>query len=87
MKEKKAPQYKVTLDTCGVTYTKQAESIDLALEKMNLSWNDIKGKGVIRVEEGDKSFERLFNTVKLRRIFGSKMVRLLWSGRLRYLLK
>jgi len=78
--------YKVKLETSGKTYTKSAETIDDALNAMGLDWHDIKGKGTIKVSQGDKSTEKTFNAVLLRRIFGSKEARWWWSGNLKFLL-
>jgi len=79
-------KYKVKLETNGKTITKTAESIYDALTAMDLTWDKIKGKGVITVSQGDKTREKVFNAPLLRRLFGNKDFRALWANRLKYLL-
>ena len=76
--------YKVTLQSAGEKHTTQAKSVDEALVKMNLTWNMIKAKGVITVSKNKKSYEHVFTAIKLRRIFGNKLTRALWSKRLEF---
>ena len=76
--------FKVTLQTSGEKHTKTAKSVNEALVKMNLTWNMIKAKGVITVSKGKKSYDHVFSAIKLRRIFGNKLTRALWSKRLEF---
>ena len=82
----KKEKYKVELETSNETITKKADTIYDAIESMGLTWDKIKAKGVIRVSEDKKSFEKVFQATELRRIFGSKEARMLWSNNLKYLL-
>ena len=84
---KKETNYKVVLKMCGKEYVQEAETIDEALAKLGLSWNNIKGKGVIAVSKGKQTYEKLFYTQRLRQVFGNKLTRVLWAKRLDYLMK
>ena len=83
--------YNVKLETAGQEYKAKAETINEALDKIGLSWNEIKNKGVITISQGVgkniKKHEHLFNTIQLRRIFGNKLTQQLWAKRLETLLK
>lgn len=87
-KPNKKAIYTVRLERAGdKPITKKAETIYDALSAMDLTWNQIKGKGVIKVFTDDgRSREKVFNAVLLRRIFGSKDARRLWAGNLKFLL-
>lgn len=86
MKDKKL-QYKVTLDTVGKKYIQEGETIDEALSKIPLTWNQVTNKGVITVFNGKDSYEHLFYTLPLRRIFANKLTRMMWAKRLKLLLE
>ncbi len=79
--------YKIKLETSGKIYKQSAETIEEAMELIGLEWNDIKGKGLLTITKGKLSHEHLFNTVQLRRFFGSKLRRELWAKRLNILLE
>jgi hypothetical protein len=72
---------KVTLDTTGVKYKAEGETVSEAIQNLGFSWNTVKAKGVFTVRIGKKSFEKLFNLAQLRKIFGNKLVRDLWASR------
>jgi hypothetical protein len=77
---------KLKLTTCGLEFKASGETIEECLDKVGLSWNDIKNKGVITVKKGTKTHEHLFSTLQLKRIFGNKLTKGLWSKRLETLL-
>jgi hypothetical protein len=79
--------FKVTLELTGNKYEVKAESIDLALEKIGLKWNQIKGKGIIKISSKDSYFERLFFVKQLRQMFSNKLSRNLWAKRMEFLMK
>lgn len=77
---------KVSLLTVGEEYKATGKTVEEALVKMNLQWNDIKGKGTLTISDKDKTYEKLFTTIQLRRLFGNKLTLMLWGKRLEYLL-
>jgi hypothetical protein len=79
--------FKVTLELTGNKYEVKAESIDLALEKIGLKWNQIKGKGVLKIVGKDSYFERMFFVKQLRQMFSNKLTRQLWAKRMEFLMK
>ncbi len=78
---------KLTLETSDLKYETEAETIDATLAKLNLSWEQIKAKGVVTVSNGEKSYSHIFYLKQLKRIFANKTTRLLWAKRLDLLLK
>ncbi len=68
-------------------FMRKGKSVDEALSKIPLTWNEIKLKATITVYKGNKSYERLFYTRLLRRIFANKLTRLMWAKRLEFFLK
>ena len=85
--EKKTFKYKLTLETVGLKYKSEGDSVEEALKEMDLKWHHIKGKGVFYIRKGKKKCEKLFYKNQLSLIFGNKLTRKLWSKRLEYLLK
>ena len=79
--------YYITLRTGGETHAGKGGTIAETLEKINLSWEKIKFKGIMNIRKGQKKHEHLFNVIQLRRIFGNKLVRAKWSQNLEYLMK
>jgi hypothetical protein len=77
--------YNIKLDTVGVKYKGKGESVEEALAMIDLTWNQIKGKGLVTVNVGKNSLEHLFTTIQLRRMFGNKFNRILWGKRLQML--
>ena len=78
--------YNLTLETVGRKYQSQGETIDQALANLNLSWEQIKAKGIVKVSQDKKTYEHLFYLRPLRRIFANKITRLIWGKRLTLLL-
>lgn len=77
---------KLVLETSGLKYKSQGESIEEALGSLGLEWNNIKAKGVVKVSTGKNSYEHLFTMNQLRRIFANKLTRMMWGKRLAILL-
>lgn len=74
---------RVKLNTCGLEYTASANTIEEALTNLGLNWDNIKGKGEITVSSrGKKSYTHLFTSLQLKRLFGNKLTKGLWSKRL-----
>jgi hypothetical protein len=66
--------FSVKVETVGLTYTAVGDTIQDALNDIGLKWFQLKGKGVVTVEKGGLSAQKLFNAVQLRRLFGVKGV-------------
>lgn len=79
--------YKLTLNIAGTDYKTKGETIDEAIAALDLSWNQIKGKGTVKIEEGKTTCEHLFQKLQLQRIFSNKITRYMWAKRLALLLK
>lgn len=73
---------KIKLTTSGKEYETKGKTIAEALEKFDLSWENIKAKGTVTLIDGDKTYEHLFNMKVLRRIFSNKIVLQTWAKRL-----
>lgn len=82
-----ATKYKVSLTILGTEWTQKGATIDEALSLFPLDWQQIKGKGVVRIKYGKQSCEKLFTMIILRRIFGNKLSRSMWSKNLQLLLQ
>ena len=80
-------QYDVKLKMAGLVYTSRANTIENALDKLNLDWNNVKAKGVVEIDNGKQKYEHLFYTTQLKRIFANKITRMMWGKRLTLLLK
>lgn len=82
---------RLTLTTIGKEYKATADTIEECLNKVGLSWNEIKNKGTINIISGVgkniKRHEHLFTTIQLRRILGNQLTKKLWAKRLETLLK
>ena len=77
---------KANLKTVGKEYKGQGETVDEALGNMGITWEKIKGKGVITITDGVKTHEHLFYLSQLRKLFGNHTTRALWGKRLTILL-
>jgi hypothetical protein len=67
--------YKLTLKTMGREYSAKGKTIDGALSKMVLGWEQIKGKGTIYLDDGKRKLEKMLFAPMLRRIFNNKITR------------
>jgi hypothetical protein len=79
--------YKVVLEMTGIKYKAEGETIDEAIANLGLEWNQIKGKGLIKVFKDKASAEYLFYMKQLKRIFANKTTRMMWAKRLELFLK
>ena len=85
-KESKKPsKYKVVLNTADREYSHAAATVSEALAGMGPEWNDVKAKGTITISKDGHSYQHLFNNTQLKRMFGSKWTRDMWSQRLEWL--
>jgi hypothetical protein len=71
----------------GKEYNQTGNNIEEALIKMNLGWEQVKGKGTITVSLGEQTHEHLFQMKILRRIFANKIMMTHWAKNLEFLLK
>lgn len=79
-------QFKVNLQMAGKEYKQRAGSVELALSAMGLDWSQIKAKGVVTITKDGQSYEHFFPLHQLKKLFGNKMTRAMWSKRLEFLL-
>lgn len=77
---------KLKLLMVGIEHKAKGKTVEEALDNLNLSWEQIKAKGVVTVSEDGKSYEHLFMMKPLKRIFANKLTRTLWAKRLTLLL-
>lgn len=77
---------KLKLLMSGIDYKSKGETVEDAINNLNLSWEQIKAKGIITVSDDGKSYEHLFMMKPLKRIFANKLTRALWAKRLTLLL-
>ncbi len=69
------PKYKVVIKILGERWAREGSSIESALGKFELDWQNIKGKGTLTVYKGGRKHVHLYNAIKLRRIFSNKIIR------------
>ena len=84
---KKIKGYIVNLLMCGNVYVGKGDTLDSALENLGLSWEQIKGKGVITVIKDGKTMEHLYYVKQLKRMFANKLARFTIAKRLELLFK
>jgi hypothetical protein len=58
-----------------------------ALQKLNLSWEEIKGKGVITVYSGKNKHEQVMNVFSIRKMLANKVIMAHKAKDFEYLLK
>lgn len=78
---------KIILNVLGQEWKSKGKDIDTALSNFDLEWQQIKGKGILKITQGKSNIEYWCNAIKLRRIFANKITRQLWAKRLEVLLK
>ena len=78
--------YKIVVEVLGKQWKQDGKTIEEALSNFDLSWEHIKGKGVIIVSKGGLTHEHLMAAKLLRRIFSNKITRILWAKNLQLLL-
>ena len=69
------------------TYKGTGESVQEAIENIDIDWMQVKNKGTLSVRYRNKSFSKLMNMYQLRRIMRSKMIREAWSRNFEFLMK
>lgn len=79
--------YKIVIEVLGKKWTEEGKNIMDALEKFDLTWENIKGKGTLTITHGKNRHQNLLTAVRLRRIFSSKTVKQMWASRFLYLLE
>ena len=67
--------YKITVKVLGVETANTGKTVEETLNKFNMGWQEIKSKGVLTAEYGDKKFVRLMNAPQLRRVFNNKIAK------------
>jgi hypothetical protein len=80
-------KYKAVLKSLGSEWTATGKTIEEALANLDLSWEQIKGKGTLTVSWGKDSHEHLFNVFVLRRIVSNDIIRAHWAKYLGIYLK
>ena len=83
----KKEQYKIVLEMAGKEYPTKGDTLLEAFNKLPLTWNEIKAKGIITVSKDKVSYEHFFSLMRLRKIMGNKLTRRLWAKRLGVLLE
>ena len=78
--------YKITVEVLGVETTKTGKTAFDALSKFEMGWEEIKSKGILIAEKGDKKVEKLMNAPTLRRIFNNKIAKQSWAKNIETLL-
>ena len=79
--------YKAELEMAGQIHKGEGETFVEALNSIPLTYLDIKYKGVLKVSNGGRSFEKFFFLKPLRRFFANKMVRLQCANQFERLMK
>ena len=79
--------YKITLTIAGIKHKSKGQTIDEAIAALNLTWDMIKAKGTVRIDDGKQACEYLFQKLQLQRMLSNKITRYMWSKRLALLLK
>lgn len=83
----KKSSYTVVLTILGNQWKQTGETIEEALSKFPLTWNEIKGKGTLTVSGNGQKHEHLMSMKVIRRVFSNKIARAIWAKNLTYLLK
>ena len=79
--------YKITLEILKEKWEETGDTIEETLSKFPISWEQIKGKGVLTVSKGTKTHEHLMKMFLLRKIFSNKIMKVKWASNLEFLLK
>jgi hypothetical protein len=74
--------YKLSLDILGKEHKSTGKTIQECFENLPLKWNEIKTKGIVRVSDGKKEYERAFTLPIIRRIMVNSVARTLWAKRI-----
>jgi len=79
--------YKIKLETNGSEYQSRGETMLEALDKLPLTWENIKAKGVITFTKGKNKSSKLMYLKPLRMLFASKLRRYGWAKQFETLLE
>ena len=82
------PTYKVEIEVLGEVWKGKGKSIEEALKDIKVEWQEIMGKGIVRVKKGSKVMEKLYGMNRIRKIFlkelglkrEAKFLELLFNG-------
>ena len=86
MDKKTNNNYKLTLEVLGTKWRSEGSSVESALKKLKVNYQDIMGKGILTIRKGSKKMEYLTNAIKLRRLLSNKIIRLKQARNLENLL-
>ena len=75
------------LEMAGNVYKGEGETIAEALKAIPLDYMQVKHKGLLKVSQDGKSFERLFQLLPLRRLFANKIYKEHWASQVIKFLK
>lgn len=79
-------KYKILLETSGLEYKGEGETLEEAFDKLDVTWLQIKSKGMMTVNYGKNKIEKIFFLLPLRRMFLNKFARKLQIKRFYFLL-
>ena len=79
--------YKAKLETLGETYEGKGKTAVEALQDIDVSYLDIKGKGTITLNNGKKESSRFMYAKPLKKAIANKMTRIGLASNLEKLLK
>ena len=88
MTEKKEPKlYKITVEVLGVKTTKTGKTPLSALKKFKMTWEQLKGSGILFAEYDGKKWEKNMNAPTLRRIFTNDIAKQIWANNITLILQ
>lgn len=79
--------YKLKLVVLTKVWESEGRTFEEAVENLGISWEQIKGKGILTIKKGNKRHEHLMTMPLLRRMFNNKVARAIWARRFDYLLQ
>lgn len=85
--KKPKPKCQVKLDILGRIYEGESRTIKGAIAKLPLTWQTVKGKGVITVTKEGHVYERNMRADEIRRMVANDLSRRLWADRFDFLTK
>jgi hypothetical protein len=74
----------LTLEVAGKKFKSEGQNVNEAMSKLDLKWTDVKGKGILTVNNGKITFDKIFYLKQMRRMFGNKLgkiFRTTWANR------
>jgi hypothetical protein len=63
------------------------DTFEDACKNLELSWTDIRGRGIVTVFSGDKKAEKMFNAPQIRRLVYNSLTQQIWARNFELLLK